>query len=70
MSPNIEDRFLENYTNYWASDWTDNFKDKIPEDKDWEYTSYMTLEKIEVRPAIVHAMRSKQALINKSKLFY
>jgi hypothetical protein len=67
MSPNIEDRFLENYTNYWASDWTDNFKDTIPENREWEYVSYMTLEKIKVKPAIVHAMRSKQALINKSK---
>lgn len=67
MSPKVEDRFLENFTNYWASDWTENFKDKIPEDREWEYTSYMTYEKIKVRPAIVHAMRSKIVLINKSK---
>jgi hypothetical protein len=67
MSPNIEDRFLENYTNYWASDWTDNFKDQIPYDREWEYISYMTYERIKVRPAIVHAMRSKNALISKSK---
>jgi hypothetical protein len=67
MSPIVDDRFLENYINYWASDWTDNFKDIIPEDKEWEYVSYMTLKPIKVRPAIVHAMRSKKALINKSR---
>lgn len=68
MSPRVEDRFLENFTDYWASDWTENFKDVIPENREWEYTSYMTYEKITVRPAIVHAMRSKQALINLSRL--
>jgi hypothetical protein len=67
MSSNIEDRFLENYTNYWASDWTENFKDEIPVYKEWEYTSYMTYEKIKVKPAIVHAMRSKKALIENGK---
>jgi hypothetical protein len=67
MSPIIKDRFLENYTNYWASDWAEIFKDKLPEDKEWEYTSYMTYEKIKVRPAIVHAMRSKKALIENGK---
>lgn len=67
MSPILEDRFLENYTNYWASDWTENFKDQIPIDREWEYTSYMTYEKIKVKPAIVHAMRSKKALIENGK---
>lgn len=67
MSPVLKDRFLENFTNYWASDWTENFKDRLPEDQKWEYTSYMTYEKIEVQPAIVHAMRSKKALIELGK---
>jgi hypothetical protein len=67
MSPIIEDRFLENYTNYWASDWTDNFKDIVPFNREWDYVSYMTLENMRVKPAIVHAMRSKNALIKMSK---
>jgi len=67
MSPRLEDRFLENYTNYWASDWTEIFKDRIPENKEWLYTSYMTYEKINVQPAIVHAMRSKKALVENGK---
>jgi hypothetical protein len=67
MSPILKDRYLENYKNYWASDWTENFKDVIPVDKEWEYTSYMTFEKIKVKPAIVHAMRSKKALVENGK---
>lgn len=67
MSPVLQDRFLENFTNYWASDWTDNFKDAVPTDREWEYTSYMTYNKIKVKPAIVHAMRSKKALIEEGK---
>lgn len=69
MSPKLEDRYLEKFTNYWASDWTEIFKDKIPEDKQWEYTSYMTFEKIKVQPAIVHAMRSKKALVELGKKY-
>jgi hypothetical protein len=67
MSPKVEDRFIEKYPTYWASDWTDTFKDEIPIDKEWNYISYMTYEKIKVKPAIVHAMRSKNALINNSR---
>jgi hypothetical protein len=67
MSPKLEDRYLEKFTNYWASDWTETFKDRLPEDQEWEYTSYMTYEKIKVKPAIVHAMRSKKALVENGK---
>lgn len=63
MSPNIADRFVEKFTNYWASDWTGIFKDILPTDTEWNSTSYMTYETIPVRPAIIHAMRSKNALI-------
>jgi hypothetical protein len=67
MSPQLKDRYLENYINYWASDWMETFKDTVPKDIQWEYTSYMTYEKIKVRPAIVHAMRSKKALVEMGK---
>jgi hypothetical protein len=69
MSPVLKDRFLENFTNYWASDWTENFKDVVPIDREWEYTSYMTYEKLKVKPAIVHGMRSKKALVELGKKF-
>lgn len=67
MSPINSDRFAERFTNYWASDWTGVFKDVLPKDIYWESISYMTYEKIIVKPAIVHAMRSKKALIENGK---
>jgi len=68
MSPKIEDRFVERFFDYWGADWTENFKDTLPENRPWEYTSYMTYKKYKINPAIVHAMRSKNALIEKSKI--
>ena len=51
-----------NFTDFWASDWTGSFANKIPEDIEWEFEDYFTAEKIKVNPAIVHAMRSKKEL--------
>lgn len=67
LSPVVTDRYIENYLNYWASDWTDSFKDVVPTNRYWDYVSYMTFEKMKVNPAIVHAMRSKDALIKIGK---
>jgi hypothetical protein len=69
LSPVVTDRYIENYINYWASDWTEAFKDRIPDGTPWEYVSYMTLKKSTVNPAIVHAMRSKKALIEEGKKY-
>lgn len=67
MSPVNSDRFVERFSNYWCTDWTEVFKNVLPIDKEWESTSYMTYKKILVKPAIVHAMRSKNALIENGK---
>jgi len=67
MSKNINFHFHENYFNYWASDWTGNFKNIIPLHTTWNYESYMTGEKFKIKHALVHAMRSKNALINQGK---
>jgi hypothetical protein len=66
-SKNIQNRFAEKYFNYWGSDWTSNFNGILPEDKTWEWVSYMTMEKFIINPAIVHGMRSKNALIEYGK---
>jgi hypothetical protein len=66
-SKNIKNRFAEKYFNYWASDWTSNFDNIIPKDCPWEWVSYMTMEKFIINPAIVHGMRSKNALIEYGK---
>jgi hypothetical protein len=47
----------------WASDWTGNFADRLPTDSPWELTDYFTNERRFVNPSIVHAMRSKTALV-------
>jgi hypothetical protein len=47
----------------WASDWLGHFKDRIPVDEAWDFHDYMTDELIRVQPAIVHAMGSKDKLI-------
>ena len=67
ISPNVELHFHEKYINYWASDWTGVFKDQLPFYKSWIYESYMTGEKFTVNPSLIHAMRSKNVLIENGK---
>jgi hypothetical protein len=69
MSPIVTDRYIENYIDYWASDWTEAFKDSIPTNTLWNYVSYMTLKGGLVNPSIVHAMRSKTSLIEEGKKY-
>ncbi len=47
----------------WTSHWTGCFTDALPDGQAWWFMDYFTGEKIPVNPAIVHTMRSKQALI-------
>lgn len=47
----------------WASDWMGHFAGRLPIDEPWIFHDYMTDEHIHVQPAIVHAMRSKEILI-------
>lgn len=53
---------LEKHLDYWGTDWTAQYADRLPDGKPWESTSYMSYKKELVNPAIVHAMRSKKAL--------
>jgi len=56
---------LRNTSQVWASDWTGNFKDKFPSvNETWDFEDYMSGEKIQVCPAIVHMMKGKDLLIN------
>ncbi len=54
---------LRKTSDLWASDWTGVFSDRLPDGKPWWFLDYFTEEPIPVNPAIVHAMRSKSALI-------
>lgn len=59
-----QDHLLRNDPNFWASDWQGHFTDVLPREEEWTFYDYMTNEPITVNPSIVHAMRSKQRLIN------
>lgn len=62
----VDDPELNNFgatCDVWASDWTGHFKDKLPTKDHWDFEDYMTGERRRVTPAIIHAMRSKDALV-------
>jgi hypothetical protein len=46
----------------WASDWTGQFRDRLPDQQPWFFQDYFSGEQFLVSPAMVHAMRSKGAL--------
>jgi hypothetical protein len=46
----------------WASDWTGQCAGRLPDGNPWRFQDYFAGEEFEVNPAIVHAMRSKEAL--------
>lgn len=54
---------LRETLDFWASDWTGCFKDRLPDSQPWWFIDYFTEAKLPVNPALVHAMRSKPALI-------
>lgn len=54
---------LRTSMDFWCSDWTGVFLDELPDSRPWTFTDYFTEERLTVNPAIVHAMRSKRALI-------
>jgi len=47
----------------WASDWTGNYNNVLPDGKPWPFVDYFTNEPFMVNPAIVHALRCKGALV-------
>lgn len=55
---------LRNTADVWASDWTGCYDGRLPDGKPWTFVDYFNEENIQVNPAIVHAMRSKEALCN------
>jgi len=57
-------------TGLWASDWTGCFADTLPDGQPWWFVDYFTEEKLPINPAIVHAMRSKKALLEAAEPAY
>ncbi len=54
---------LKENADVWASDWTGYFAGELPDGQPWWFADYFTEEVIPVDPAIVHAMRSKEAML-------
>jgi hypothetical protein len=65
FSKDYTQRFHSQYLNYWASEWIGSFKDCLPNGQPWIFEEYMTGHRSWINPDIVHAMRSKSALISK-----
>lgn len=70
FSEDYSDRLHERYVDTWASEWTGVLADRIPTGEPWQFQEYMTHAKSFVNPAIVHAMRSKSALVEKGKSIF
>lgn len=58
-----ENMTLAKTSDVWVSDWTGQYAGRLPDGKPWQFEDYLNGEKIIVNPAIVHAMRSKDAMI-------
>jgi hypothetical protein len=67
FSLDYSNRFHSRYMDIWASEWTGALNDRVPNGASWEFQEYMTGVKSTVNPSIVHAMRSKNALVNNGK---
>ncbi|MFO1458225.1 MAG: hypothetical protein U1G08_02380 [Verrucomicrobiota bacterium] len=54
---------LRSSLDFWCSDWTGSFRDRLPDGEPWWFVDYFRGDRQLVNPAIVHAMRSKSALV-------
>ena len=62
----VDDPELNNFAatqSTWACDWTGWYSNRLPDGKEWDFEDYMSGEKKKVNSAIVHCMRSKDALV-------
>lgn len=67
FSMDYTNRFHRKYIDTWASEWTGALQDRVPDGSEWDFQEYMTNARFSVNPAIVHAMRSKSALVEVGK---
>ncbi len=58
-----EKHLLHLYPNIWCTDWTGEYAGRLPDGRDWIFMDYLHGEFYLVNPAIVHAFKSKEALI-------
>lgn len=67
FSKDYSNRMHHKYTDVWASEWTGALGGKVPNGESWKFIEYMTNNESQLNPAIVHAMRSKNSLVELGK---
>lgn len=67
FSKDYTKRLHSSHMDIWASEWTGVLADRVPMGDPWEFQEYMTHVRSTVNPAIVHAMRSKNALVKSGR---
>ncbi|CCB87438.1 putative uncharacterized protein [Parachlamydia acanthamoebae UV-7] len=65
----IEKHLLKNHFDIWATDWTAQYKDRLPDGHEWIFKDYMRYNTFVINPAIVHALKSKKALISEGSKY-
>jgi hypothetical protein len=68
FSKDYGQRFHSKFKQYWASEWTGALKDRLPDGSQWLFQEYMTHKQEYLNPDIVHAMRSKKALVENGQI--
>lgn len=63
LCENPETHLLNKHFDVWASDWTAQFANKLPEGKPWMFKDWMRGQEYTVNPAIIHVLKSKELLI-------
>lgn len=58
-----EKHLLRNHWDVWGSDWEGVFTNHLPKGEAWVFKDYMTHKPHTINPAIVHAIKSKDLLI-------
>lgn len=58
-----EFHLLSRHFDVWASDWTAQFKEKLPIGEPWLFKDWMRGQEYTINPAIVHALKSKDLLV-------
>lgn len=64
-SPDLH--LMRTHFDVWSCDWIGNYSNRLPDGTPWVFRDYFTDEEHLVNPAIVHAMRSKQALLERGR---
>jgi hypothetical protein len=59
---------LRKWTDVWVTDWQGTFGKRFPDGTPWIFRDYFTFEELEVNPAIVHTVGSKEMMIAEARM--